>query len=197
MPLAAPADLLKLPLIDPADPWWTAWFEEAGINAPDLSGRAGIGVDNQQLAGRAALAGHGVAILMPAFFREELASGQLVQPFPIVKRSGEEPYWLVYPEARRRSRKIRAFRDWILAEVGKETSGSAAGDEPAAAGSMRRAPRCRSPRRRRSGRSVTPEGRKRKMPSRPSKPFGLVSADVSKRLSPNWRSRPAASTVAS
>jgi len=119
--LAVPADLLKLPLIDPADPWWTDWFAEAGINAPDLSGRAGIGVDNQQLAGRAALAGHGVAILMPAFFREELASGQLVQPFPIVKRSGEEPYWLVYPEARRRSHKVRAFRDWILAEVGKET----------------------------------------------------------------------------
>ena len=87
---------------------------------------AGIGVQNQQLAGRAALAGQGVAILMPAFFRGGTASGQLVQPFPIVKQLGREPYWLVYPEARRRSPKIRAFRDWILAEVGKaERSGAA------------------------------------------------------------------------
>ena len=75
-------------------------------------------MQNQQLAGRAALAGQGVAILMPAFFADELASGRLVQPFPFVRRSSETHYWLVYPEARRRSPKIRAFRDWILAEVG-------------------------------------------------------------------------------
>ena len=90
------------------------WFAEAGVPAPDLSNRDGIRVLNQQLAGRAALAGQGVAILMPAFFADELASGRLVQPFPIVRRSSEKHYWLVYPEARRRSPKIRAFRDWIL-----------------------------------------------------------------------------------
>jgi LysR family glycine cleavage system transcriptional activator len=27
-------------------------------------------------------------------------------------------YWLVYPEARRNSQKVRAFRDWILREIG-------------------------------------------------------------------------------
>jgi LysR family transcriptional regulator, glycine cleavage system transcriptional activator len=116
-PLDGPADLLRFPLIDPTDDWWVDWFEEAGVAAPDLSNRGGISVLNQQLAGRAALSGQGVAILMPAFFADELASGLLVQPFQVVRQSSEAHYWLVYAEARRRSPKIRAFRDWILAEA--------------------------------------------------------------------------------
>lgn len=119
-PLAEPSDLLRLPLIDPADPWWVDWFAAAGMAPPDLSSRTEIRVENQQLAGRAAAAGQGVAILMPAFFGEELADGRLVQPFPLVHRSPEDHYWLVYPEARRRSAKVRAFRDWLL----KETEGA-------------------------------------------------------------------------
>ncbi len=61
---------------------------------------------------------------MPAFFTDELASGRLVQPFPQICFSGSH-YWLVYPEARRRSAKIRAFRDWILAGI-ETTAGSGA-----------------------------------------------------------------------
>lgn len=120
-PLDIPADLLELPLVDPTDDWWPTWFAEAGVVAPDLSRRTGIRVQNQQLAGRAAIAGQGVAILMPAFFAEELTSGQLIQPFPIVRNSPESHYWLVYPEVRQRSPKIRAFRDWILAEAGAKS----------------------------------------------------------------------------
>lgn len=116
-PLKQPADLLSVPLIDPADDWWLEWFEEAGVPTPDLSNRTGIRVGNQQLAGRAALAGQGAAILMPAFFADELASGLLMQPFSIVRQMSDAYYWLVYAEARRRSPKIRAFRDWILAEA--------------------------------------------------------------------------------
>jgi LysR family transcriptional regulator, glycine cleavage system transcriptional activator len=119
-PLSAPSDLLKLTLIDPTDYWWGDWFVAAGLEAPDLSKQRGIRVENQQLAGRAALAGQGVAILMPALFTEELADGRLVQPFPLVQQhANESHYWLVYPEARRRSPKIRAFRDWILKEIGQ------------------------------------------------------------------------------
>jgi LysR family glycine cleavage system transcriptional activator len=116
-PLEEPADLLKLPLIDPGDPWWVDWFVAAGVPEPDLSKRVEMRVENQQLAGRAALGAQGAAILMPAFFAEELAAGQLVQPFPLMQEAEGVHYWLVYPEARRRAPKIRAFRDWILAEI--------------------------------------------------------------------------------
>jgi LysR family transcriptional regulator, glycine cleavage system transcriptional activator len=115
-PLSAPADLLKLPLIDPTDVWWPDWFAAAGVPAPDLSQSPDLRGLTQQLAGNLALAGHGAAILTPAFFADELVSGRLVQPLPFV-RSSEDSYWLVYPEIRRRSAKIRAFRDWLLAAV--------------------------------------------------------------------------------
>jgi LysR family glycine cleavage system transcriptional activator len=119
-PLQAPADLLKLPLIDPTDVWWLEWFAEAGLPSPDLSNRVEMQVENQQLTARAALTGQGVAILMPAFFADELGSGLLVQPFPLV-RTSPVSYWLVYLESRRRSPKIRAFRDWLLGAIGKGT----------------------------------------------------------------------------
>lgn len=115
-PLTEPADLLRLPLIDPDDPWWAEWFAAAGVAAPDLSRRPDIRVGTQQFGASLAMAGQGVAILSPAFFPEELASGRLVQPFPLV-HSPDASYWLVYPEVRRRSPKIRAFRDWLLEAV--------------------------------------------------------------------------------
>ncbi len=118
-PIAGPADLLKLPLIEPTDPWWQAWFAAAGVASPDLGRHPDIRLGAQHLAGSAAVAGQGVAMLTPAFFRDDLASGRLVQPFPMVLRD-EGDYCLVYPEARRRAAKIRAFREWILGTLEKE-----------------------------------------------------------------------------
>ena len=114
--LEQPADLLKLPLIDPRDPWWVDWFAAAGVDAPDLSRRTEMQVGAQNLAAQGALAGHGVAILTPAFYATELAEGRLVQPFPLVKNANHS-YWLVYLQTRRSTPKIRAFRDWILSAV--------------------------------------------------------------------------------
>jgi LysR family glycine cleavage system transcriptional activator len=68
------------------------------------------------MLGLAALAGQGIALLTPAFFATELKSGRLVRVSNIVHRD-EQNYWLVYPEERAKSPKIRAFRDWLLAEV--------------------------------------------------------------------------------
>jgi LysR family glycine cleavage system transcriptional activator len=65
------------------------------------------------------MAGHGMGILTPAFWKEELASGRLVAPFPIISLDGSS-YWLVYPEHKRNQPKIRAFRDWILGQVAIE-----------------------------------------------------------------------------
>lgn len=118
-PIKTPADLLKLPLIEPSDPWWPAWFALAGESPPDFAGRPDIRLGAQHLAGSAALAGQGVAMLTPAYFRDDLAEGRLVQPFDLIGRD-KGHYCLVYPEARRRSPKIRAFRDWILATMAKE-----------------------------------------------------------------------------
>ena len=71
---------------------------------------------SQASEGSAAIAGQGVAILTRALFAAELADGRLIQPFDLVGDDGHD-YWLVYPEARRNVPKIRAFREWLLAEI--------------------------------------------------------------------------------
>jgi len=116
-----PADLLRLPILDAGDPWWTIWFDLAGVDAREnLAVRTRSQLGSQAFEGRAAVAGIGVAILTRELFALELASGSLIQPFDIVGNDGHA-FWLVYQEARRNVPKIRAFRDWMLAEVGATT----------------------------------------------------------------------------
>ncbi len=67
----------------------------------------------------AVLAGQGVAPASPIFFAAEIASGRLVQPFPVALHD-ERQAWLVYPQERRRTRKIAAFRDWLLERVARD-----------------------------------------------------------------------------
>ena len=115
-PLATPADLLGVPQISPHDPWWAHWLREAGVDAPDGQARPGIRLDSQALEGSAAIAGQGVAMLTPFFWRAELAAGRLVRPMAQVSTRGYA-YWLVCPEHRRGVTKIKRFREWLLAEV--------------------------------------------------------------------------------
>lgn len=112
----APADLLRLPILDPGDPWWREWFTLAGQPVDWLAQRPGSSMGAQAYEARAAMAGQGVAIVTRALFSAELAEGRLIQPFDIVGTDGNA-YWLVYPEGRRNVAKIRVFRDWLLAEV--------------------------------------------------------------------------------
>lgn len=118
-----PKDLLRLPIIGPEDPWWAQWLTEAGVSPAELEGHPRSSMGSQIVDSGAAIAGRGVAILTPAFFAAELASGRLIQPFDIVCHDGNA-YWLVYPEARRNVPKIAAFRTWILAEIVAGLSGS-------------------------------------------------------------------------
>ena len=58
--------------------------------------------------------------MTPELFAAELKSGRLVQVLPVVASHKDSSYWLVYPEERQNVAKIKAFRDWILAEVAKD-----------------------------------------------------------------------------
>lgn len=114
--LNEPADLLKLRILDPTDVWWKRWFALANVPVDALEGRPDTSMGSQAYEANAAMAGQGVAILTRRFFTSELADGRLIQPFDIVGDDGHA-YWLVYPEGRRNTPKIRAFRDWVLAEM--------------------------------------------------------------------------------
>lgn len=108
-----PVDLLRVPQITPDDPWLCTWLELAGVAMPPAEDRPFSRLGSQTLEVAAAIAGRGVAMVTPAFYQDELESGRLVQPFDIVGWDGHG-YYLTYPEARRNSPKIKAFRDWLL-----------------------------------------------------------------------------------
>jgi LysR family glycine cleavage system transcriptional activator len=99
---------------DPGE--WALWFEAAGVAAPEGGGSLAITADMQGLEIAAALAEGGVALGSPILFAREIAAGRLVQPFEAVAewRGG---YWLCYAKDRGRSRKIAAFKAWLLSCV--------------------------------------------------------------------------------
>ncbi len=114
-----PEDLLRLPQISPQDPWWTWWLCEAGVEVADDQVRPGVRLDSQANEGHAAMAGQGVAMLTPYFWRNDLAEGRLVRLFDQLSTRGYG-YWLCYPEHRKRVPKIRRFRDWLITELAKD-----------------------------------------------------------------------------
>lgn len=114
-PFDRPEQLLDSRRINPDDGWWRLWFADMEVAIPDGLSGSGLHVDSQLIEGLAAMAGDGMALLTPRFWPFELATGRLVQLFPHVSRGSR--LWLVYPEQRHGSPKIKAFREWLLAEV--------------------------------------------------------------------------------
>ncbi|TNM62871.1 LysR substrate-binding domain-containing protein [Aliirhizobium smilacinae] len=110
--ISKPADLLKLPWISDTKDVWTGWFVSLGLDVNRIRHVNLNTFGALDLQANAAIAGHGVAMLSPFFFSEELSAGRLIQPFGESIGDGKS-YWLVYPQSRRNTPKVRAFRDWI------------------------------------------------------------------------------------
>lgn len=80
------ADLVRQPLIDfrwrrrrPENPTWPRWFAAAGLAEPQEP--PVLSFSDESHAIQAAVAGQGVALVSLALVKDELAAGQLVQPF--------------------------------------------------------------------------------------------------------------------
>lgn len=114
-PIAGPDDILQRERISAEDDWWGVWCAGVGGIGP-LAARGGVRMDSQLMEGRAAVGGHGFAVLNPMMWQAEIRAGLLVDPLGrhVIDRAS---FWLVYPEHRRGAAKIRAFRDWLLVEV--------------------------------------------------------------------------------
>lgn len=109
-------DLHRVPRIvmfnDPAE--WPTFFAAAGIGQPD--DRGGLQFDSTRIGAQAALAGAGAILVSPFMFADDLASGRLVQPFEFTY-ANDRAWWFVAPEASAERPKVKALRDWILAEA--------------------------------------------------------------------------------
>ncbi|MFK3780326.1 transcriptional regulator GcvA [Agrobacterium sp. NPDC089420] len=114
--LKTPADLMETTLLRSyrADEW-TAWFAAAGVT-PAAQVNAGIVFDTSLGMMEAALQGLGVALAPPSMFLRHLASGAIVQPFPVTLSLGS--YWLTRLQSKPPTPAMNAFSDWLFAEIG-------------------------------------------------------------------------------
>ena len=113
--LIEPADLPSL-LLSPDDTWWDYWFAAAGVASRPIRRTTGLRLDSQADEGHAAMGGQGFVLLTPAFWRNDVRDGRLVQPFTLTASAGYR-YWLVTAPERRSVPKVKRFREWILAKV--------------------------------------------------------------------------------
>ncbi len=113
-----PEDLLRLTLFhDEVMDAWPEWFRAAGLDSPDMP--RGPCFPHCELSSTAAERGQGVALAYDAVVRDTLRAGTLVRLFDAVTMP-VTIYSVAYQECRAGDPLIRAFRDWIIAEVAAE-----------------------------------------------------------------------------
>jgi len=114
--LKTPADLMEATLLRSyrADEWST-WFAAAGVT-PAAQVNAGIVFDTSLGMMEAALQGLGVALAPPSMFSRHLASGAIVQPFPVTISLGS--YWLTRLQSKPPSPAMQAFSEWMFETIG-------------------------------------------------------------------------------
>lgn len=142
-PLQQPADLARHALLEeddhrPSAAWlsWRRWLQLQGQPALEPRRWIYLNYTHQQVQG--ALAGQGVALARMAMVHEQLARGELIEPFGTAGRiPGSASYWLLpLPLARLRP-ELQAFIAWVRQEAA--LTRAAIGD-PGDAGSSAPAP---------------------------------------------------------
>lgn len=117
-PLRSPADLRHHTLIhDDFMTTWAMWLAMAGLKGIDAT--RGPIFSSSNLAVQAAVQGEGVVLGRTALIADDLAAGRLVRPFAL-SLPAELAYYVVYPPRAITRAKVKAFRDWLLAEAAAE-----------------------------------------------------------------------------
>jgi LysR family glycine cleavage system transcriptional activator len=121
--LGDPRRSIEVPLLGRPD-WWTLWYRALGFAEGPPPASFGTSLATEHMDVAAALAGHGIAIASPILFRGEIDAGRLVPAHDLVASDGRA-FWLAYPVARQRSRKIANFRDWLSDEAAEACAAGA------------------------------------------------------------------------
>ncbi|QBF30413.1 transcriptional regulator GcvA [Thalassococcus sp. S3] len=125
MAYPTPASLQEAPLIfdesikflnPPCD--WPTWFRAAGI---DFAPTHGARFSQADHAVDAALAGVGVVLGRRALVVKDLYEGRLIAPYKLAL-STKAHFRFLCPKGAENRPHIKAFRDWIIAEIDKTAS---------------------------------------------------------------------------
>ena len=96
---------------------WSMWLKAAHVEGVDPA--RGPIFSHSSMVLQAAINGEGVALGRTALIAEDLAAGRLVKPFELQLKVPLAYYIVAPPRALERP-KVRAFRDWLLAEAGED-----------------------------------------------------------------------------
>ncbi len=119
--LVNPADLKRIPLIHDDSlagreetASWADWLKAAGVGGLDVS--RGLRFNTADHAIQAAIEGAGILLAQGLLAHDDLRSGRLVAPFDLTLPSRRAVYF-VCPKGRERRPNVKAFRDWVKAEM--------------------------------------------------------------------------------
>ena len=101
-------------------PSWDDWLAQASLTNVALTKvdtSRGMQINNSAAVLQAVINGHGVALARSVMARDDVAAGRLVQLFPEITFSSALAYYVVYQAESANMTKLKAFRDWLFAEV--------------------------------------------------------------------------------
>lgn len=99
-------------------PSWASWLQATG--GQNVSTRRGLKINNSAAVLQAAIDGLGVALARSVMSQDDLASGRLVRLLPEVRMASPLAYYVVYGTSSAAKPRVKAFRDWLMAEVAKQ-----------------------------------------------------------------------------
>jgi LysR family glycine cleavage system transcriptional activator len=105
----------EIPLSTPTPPLWEEWLKVAGAEGMDPT--RGLRLNASDHALDAAVAGVGVALSYKLIATDDVRSGRLVIPFGPELPITERAYHFVCPRGYETRPNVRAFRDWLFAEM--------------------------------------------------------------------------------
>ena len=117
-PLRSLADLKYHTLIHddfPID--WTMWLKAAGVEGIDS--QRGPVFNSSGHALQAAIQGEGVVLGSSILADDDIAAGRLVRPFAF-SLPADLAYYVVCPPKSLQKPKVKAFREWLVAEVTRD-----------------------------------------------------------------------------
>ena len=123
-PLREPKDLKHHVLLHNESPVvagfrmdWDDWLQAADVQG--VAAHRGLHFSEPTLVIQEAIAGRGVALGHTALLGEELRTGRLVRPFPLVL-AGRSDYYIVHLPGAEKLPKVAAFLSWLRAQVAQD-----------------------------------------------------------------------------
>src|SRR5262245_25602891 len=118
-PLRTPKDLVHFTLIQVdlpgVVPTWSDWFKLAGVDGVESARGLRLNVADHALD--AASEGAGVVLAYKVVASRDIGLGRLIIPFgPEIPLPGRS-YFFVCPKGQEQRAPVKAFRDWIFAEI--------------------------------------------------------------------------------